>query len=281
MSRIAYVNGRYVSMALASVNIEDRGYQFADGIYELIAIVGGKLVDEDAHLDRLDYSLGEMRIPDPMGRAAMRHVMRELIRRNRVKEGSLYIQVTRGVAKRDHSFPSNTIPSLVMTARRRKPLPPEYAEQGIKVVTVPDERWKRRDIKSINLTANILAKQAAREADAFEAWLVDDKDQVTEGSSTNAWIVTQEGELVTRHADYAILNGVTRQSVAELAKQAGLVWHQRPFTVKEAKAAKEAFLTSTTSYVLPVVRIDETKIGDGKPGPITLRLRELYVSALP
>lgn len=274
MSRVSYVNGRYVDHRRAAVHIEDRGYQFADGVYEVIAVKDGAPVDEVRHLDRLDRSLAGLRIAPPLSRQALRVVLRETIRRNRLGQGMVYLQITRGVARRDHAFPAAAQSSLVVTARRvtsRTAL----AEQGVAVVTLPDIRWKRCDIKSVSLLPNVLAKQQARDAGAYEAWLVDEAGQVTEGTSSNAWIVTQAGELVTRHLDSAILSGVTRLGVIDAAAAHGLAVVERAFFVDEAKAAREAFITSTTAAVLPVVAIDGAAVGDGKPGPVAGRLRHL------
>jgi D-alanine transaminase len=278
MSRIAYVNGRYLPHADASVHIEDRGYQFADGVYEVIAVHDGKLAEEAPHLARLDRSLGELRIAAPMSRRALAVVLREVIRRNRVRDGIVYLQMTRGVAPRDHPFPAGNRTSLVVTARRARSANREALGEGVGVITIPDIRWARCDIKSIGLLPNVLGKQQAREAGAYEAWQVDRDGMVTEGTSTNAWIVTTAGELVTRQASNAILNGCTRVALLEVIKQVGLTFSERPFSVAEAKAAREAFLTSTTSPVLPIVRIDETVIGDGRPGPLGRKLHQLYAA---
>jgi D-alanine transaminase len=268
MSRIAYVNGRYLPHREASVHIDDRGYQFADGVYEVIAIERGRLVDEGLHLRRLGRSLAELEIAEPMLEASLKTIMREVIRRNRVCDGIIYIQMTRGVAPRDHAFPRYARTQVVMTARRSKPANPKILAEGAQVITLPDLRWARCDIKSIALLPNILGKQQAREAGAYEAWQVDSDGNVTEGTSTNAWIVTAAGEVVTRAATHAILNGVTRLGVIRVIKQAGLKFVERPFSVAEAKRAREAFLTSTTAYVTPVVRIDDSIVGNGKPGPL-------------
>ena len=276
MSRIAYVNGRYLPQGEAVVHIEDRGYQFSDGVYEVIALRGGSLVDEAPHLERLERSLGELRIARPMERRALSAVMREVARRNRVRDGIVYIQVTRGVARRDHAFPAAARPALVVTARRQGPSKPAAASDGVSVVSVPDIRWARCDIKSIALLPNVLAKQQAREAGAFEAWFIDEQDRVTEGSSTNAWIVTAQNELITRDPGNAILNGVTRRSVLRLAAERQLRLIERAFTLAEAKAAREAFVTSTTAYLMPVVRIDGEPVGEGRAGPISRALREAY-----
>jgi D-alanine transaminase len=278
MSRIAYVNGRYVPHGAAAIHIEDRGYQFADGVYEVIAVQGGKLVDEMPHLARLERSLAELRIAPPMSRRALGLVMREVVRRNGVRNGIIYLQATRGVARRDHPFPVESDTALVMTSRRSRPPSRKAIEEGIAVITIPDIRWARCDIKSVSLLPNILGKQQARESGAYEAWQVDRDGMVTEGTSTNAWIVTPAGELVTRQTDNAILNGVTRLALIEIARHEGLTFVERPFSVAEAKAAREAFLTSTTSLVMPVVRIDDTVIGEGKPGAIGRRLFALYAA---
>ncbi len=275
MSRIAYVNGRYVPHRSARVHIEDRGYQFADGIYEVVAVRHGHLVDEVPHLDRLDRSLGEMRMAAPMGRAPLRHAMREVIRRNRVADGIVYLQVSRGVAPRGHAFPKGVPPALVITAKR---LAPNYGqmEKGIAVVTLPDIRWKRRDIKTVNLTANVLAKQQALDAGAYDAWLVDEAGMISEGTASNAWIVTKAKELVTHTPDYRILNGITRLAVKRLAEKEGYTFAERPFSKTEALAAVEAFITGTTSWVTPVIAIDGQPVGDGKAGPFTRALQRLY-----
>jgi D-alanine transaminase len=280
MPRYAYVNGRYLPHAQARVHIEDRGYQFADGVYEVILIHDGRFIDEEPHLDRLGYSLDELRIPWPMTRAALRLVLRELIARNGVAHGIVYLQVTRGVAARDHKFPAHATPSLVATTRRQKPPPAIAPAAGVAVITQPDIRWRRCDIKSVSLLPNILAKQAAAAAGAFEAWLVDGDGCITEGSSTNAWIVTRAGRLITRNLSAAILSGITRLSVLQLVQSQGIVFEERRFSVAEAKEAAEAFLTSTTSLVLPVTRIDGQAIGDGKPGSLTTKLRDAYLGHL-
>ncbi len=281
MSRIAYVNGRYLPLREAAVHVEDRGYQFADGVYEVIGFVGGRLIDESPHLDRLDRSLGELSIAWPVSRRVLQLVMKTLIRRNGFADGILYMQITRGVARRDHAFPAGVAPSLVMTVRRSKPVPAALLANGAAVVTIPDIRWQRCDIKSVSLLPNVLGKQAARQAGAYEAWMVDGQGRVTEGTSTNAWIVTADGELVTRHLENAILSGITRAAILRLAQDAGLTVCERPFTAAEAKAAREAFLTSTTSYVLPVVSIDGEPVGNGRPGSVALGLRAAYLRAVP
>lgn len=277
MSRIAYVNGRFVPHSHAEVHVEDRGYQFADGVYEVVLVQNGVMVDEIPHLARLDRSLDELRIPHPMGRAALRSVMRELVRLNRIRNGLIYMQVTRGVAKRDHPFPKDARPSLVMTAKRIVMPSAETVENGVKVITIKDIRWERCDIKSVALLPNVLGKQQARENGAYEAWQVDDDGNVTEGTSSNAWIVTQDGELVTREATNDILNGITRLSILKLADRQGLKFVERPFSVEEAKKAREAFVSSATSFVTPVTQIDDTVIGNGKAGTLSTGLRDAYL----
>lgn len=277
MSRIAYVNGQYVPHDQAAVHIEDRGYQFADGVYEVFAVVGCKRVDDGPHFDRLERSLGEIRMDLPMSRRALGLVMSEVLRRNRIRDGILYLQVTRGSARRDHGFPEVAEPSIVMTARRMTlPPPQEKLDQGISVISVPEIRWGRCDIKSIALLANVLAKQEARDAGAHEAWFVDNEGFVTEGSSTNAWIVDAEGNLVTRQADNAILSGITRWALLDMAAEAGVQLVERPFTIDEAKEAREAFISSSSAFVLPVVEIDGQPVANGKPGSVAARLGEIY-----
>jgi len=278
MSRIAYVNGRYLSHRQAAVHIEDRGYQFADGVYEVIGVQRGRLVDERPHLDRLARSLAALSMKAPMGERGLTHVMRETVRRNRVRTGALYLQITRGVAPRDHAFPVDAASSLVMTARGISRPAQGLAEKGCAVITVPDIRWKRCDIKTVSLLANVLAKQQAKDAGAYEALQVDEDGFITEGSAANAWIIGQDGVLLTRPADHAILDGVTRRAVIALAARADICFEARAFSVDEAKAAAEAFLTGTTAFVMPVTRIDGTPIGGGVPGPFSLRLLADYTA---
>lgn len=278
MSRIAYVNGRYVPHRAAQVHIEDRGYQFADAVYEVIAIANGKLVDGDGHLDRLERSLRELRIAQPMTRRALEAVMAEVIRRNSIRNGSIYMQLSRAVAPRDHPFPANPRTQVVMTAKHGAPPSPKIAEDGVKVITQPDIRWSRCDVKSVSLLPNILAKQAAREAGAYETFMVDRDGMVTEGSSTNAWMIDADGALVTRPASNAILDGITRRRVIDLARQSGIKVIERPFSVDELKRAREVFLTSTSAYVTPVTQVDDRTIANGKPGSTTLALRERYLA---
>lgn len=278
MSRIAYVNGRYVPHADAAVHVEDRGYQFGDGVYEVCEVHEGRLVDVTRHLARLARSLSELAIRSPMSDMALRQIMREVVRRNRVRDGMIYIQVTRGVAKRDHVFPAADVPpAVVMTARASDPVKAERsAAEGVAVITVPENRWDRVDIKTVGLLPNVLAKQKAKEEGAREAWFVTPDGMVTEGGSTNAWIVTRDGKLVTRPATRGILRGITREVVCEVAARDGITLEERSFSVAEAKAAREAFITAATTLVMPVVRLDGETIGDGRPGPVTLALRRHF-----
>jgi len=278
VSRIAYVNGRYVPHRDAAVHVEDRGYQFADGVYEVCEVRAGRLVDERRHMERLERSLRELRIDMPMPRNALGVVLRETVAANRVHNGLVYLQVSRGVARRDHAFPAaGTAPSIVVTARNMDfEKNEQIAAEGIPVISVPDNRWERVDIKTVGLLPNVLAKQAAREAGAKEAWFVDAKGFVTEGSSTNAWIVTRDGAVVTRQADHGILRGITRTVVLEVIAAHGLKLEERPFTMEEAYAAREAFITSATQFVTPVVRIDGKPVGNGAPGLIASALRRDY-----
>jgi D-alanine transaminase len=279
MSRFAYVNGRFVRHGNAAVHIEDRGYQLADGVYEVWAVFDGKLADAEGHFTRLWRSLDELRIAHPMSEAALTIVLREAIRRNHVREGLVYLQVTRGVAKRDHAFPNPAVPpAVVITARSVDRAAIEAkAAKGSAVITVPENRWGRCDIKTIGLLPNALAKQAARERGAIEAWFVDDLGLVTEGASSNAWIVDAEGRLRTRDTQANILRGVTRLTLLDVIAEAGLPVAEQPFTVEEAKAAKEAFITGAGSLVTPITSIDGAKIGDGVVGPVASRLRALYI----
>jgi D-alanine transaminase len=278
MSRIAYVNGRYLPLRQAMVHVEDRGYQFADAVYEACEVRGGRLIDERRHIDRLERSLGELRIRMPMTRAALSVVLHETVARNRIGYGLVYLQIGRGVARRDHAFPApDTAPSLVVTARALNAARNEkLAENGIAVISAPDNRWGRVDIKTVGLLPNVLARQAAIERGARDAWFVDGSGFVTEASSANAWIVTDEGKLVTRHADHAILRGITRTIVLDAIKEMNIAVEERPFTLKEALAAREAFITSATQIVLPVVKIDGRAIGGGKPGPVATALRREF-----
>jgi D-alanine transaminase len=278
LPRIAYVNGRYLPARDALVSIEDRGYQFSDGIYEVCEVRGGAIIDERRHLERLRRSLAELRISSPVGLSALAVIMRETIRRNRVRDGIVYVQMTRGVARRDFSFPPpGTAPSLVVTARSLDMAGNEQkARQGIAVVTVPESRWARPDIKSVSLLPNVLAKQAARDRGAAEAWFVDREGRVTEGASSNAWIVTRDRKVITRPADNGILRGITRTVLIGVIKARNLLFEERPFTVEEAYGAGEAFVTAASQIVMPVVRIDDRTIGGGAPGPVATALLESF-----
>lgn len=279
MSRVAYVNGVYRPHADAVIHVEDRGFQFADGVYEVWSVFDGRLADYDGHMSRLVRSLTELRIPVPMTKQALTRVLKETLRRNRVKNGIVYLQVTRGTARRDHPFPAEgTPPSVVVTAKSLDPARSEAnAKKGVAVVTQPDIRWGRCDIKTVGLLPNVLAKQAARERGAYECWMVDDMGLVTEGSSTNAWIIDENGKLRTRDTQANILRGCTRTTLMDLIQEQGIELDERPFSVDEAKRAKEAFFTAAGAFVTPAVSIDGARIGDGKPGPITTKLRTLYL----
>lgn len=278
MSRIAYVNGRYVRHSEAAVHVEDRGYQFADGVYEVCEIRHGYIVDLTRHLDRLGRSLDELEINWPMQRVPLVAVIRETIRRNHVVNGMFYLQVTRGVAKRDHVFPGQHVaPSLVITAKSmNRDAGEARAEKGISVITVPENRWDRVDIKTVGLLPNVLAREAAKRQGAQEALFVDELGQIKEGAATNAWIVTKDGTLVTRPADHGILRGVTRTTVLDLANKLGLAVEERPFTVEEARSAREMFITAATTLVMPVVSMDGKTIGNGHPGLIAPQLRNAF-----
>jgi D-alanine transaminase len=275
VSRIVYVNGRYLPYAEASVHIDDRGFQFADGVYEVCEVREGRVIDEARHFARLKRSLDELRMAAPMNEACLRVVLSEVLRRNRVRSGLVYLQVTRGVARREFFFPADDVPpTLVVTARAVDLSKGEIvAEEGIRVLTVAENRWERVDIKTTGLLPNVLAKMQAKAAGAREAWFVDKAGFVTEGGSSNAWIISENDVLITRPAESGILRGVTRTTLLDLARKEGLKVEERPFTVTEAKAAKEAFITSATTIVTPVVELDSVKIGGGKPGPLVKRLR--------
>jgi D-alanine transaminase len=279
MSRIAYVNGRFVPHGDAAVHIEDRGYQFADGVYEVWAVLGGELGDGAGHFERLERSLGELQIEPPMGRAALEVVLKETVRRNRVREGLVYLQVTRGVAPRDHAFPKPSVPpSVVCTAHGVNRAAAEArAERGAAVITVPEMRWGRCDIKTVGLLPNVLAKQQARSAGAVEAWFVDEMGLVTEGASSNAWIIDKTGAVRTRDTQANILRGITRKTLLRLLAQEGLKLEERPFTVEEAQEAREAFITGAGTLLLPIVSINGKPVGGGAPGEVAKRLRRLYI----
>ena len=279
MSRIAYVNGRYVPHTDAEVHIDDRGYQFGDGVYEVVSVINGVLADEEWHLDRLAFSLGELAIPMPMSRPALKIIIRNIIRMNAVRFGLVYFQVTRGVMRRDHSINPLLAPQLIMTAKHLT-FPEQDNLRAVKVVTVPDQRWQRRDIKTTQLLPNCMAKTKAVEAGAYEALMVDHDGYITEGSSSNAWMVTATGDLVTRPATYDILNGITRKAVLAIAAARNLKIVERAFTPDEVKNAAEVFITSASSLITPVGQVDDSTIGDGEAGPVSLALRQAYFDHL-
>ncbi|HVZ29933.1 MAG TPA: D-amino-acid transaminase [Asticcacaulis sp.] len=278
MPRIAYVNGQYVRAAEAMVSIEDRGYQFADAVYEVWSVFDGRLADLQGHLNRLERSLGELRISMPMPRGSLVVVLNEIIRRNQIREGMVYLQVSRGVAPRDHIFPEGVKPAVVVTA---KPVDRDAAtakaEHGIKVISQSDIRWGRCDIKTVGLLPNVLAKQAAKEKGAGEVIFVDREGLVSEGGSTNVYMVGDDGVIRTRSLKANILPGVTRLNLLSVIKELGLEIREDPFTLAQAKAAKEVFVSAATSLVMPVIAIDDTSIGNGTPGPVALSLRDSYI----
>lgn len=276
MSRIVYVNGEFLPEEDAKISIFDRGFLFADGVYEVSTVLSGKMVDNDAHLARLQRSLDELKMPLPCSLKEIEAIQHDLIARNGVTEGSIYLQVTRGAADRDFAFPKDIKPTLVMFTQTRGAQSQKAADEGISVITLPDIRWQRRDIKTVGLLPASMAKQQALDAGAKDAWLVED-GFVTEGTSNNAYIVTEDGKIVTRALSNKILHGITRKAVLALAEETGLTFEERSFTPEEASQAKEAFITSATTFVTPVVRFNEKPIGDGKPGPVAKRLRALYV----
>ncbi len=279
MPRISYVNGSYIRHSQAGVHIEDRGYQFADGVYEVIVVVEGRMVDEDLHFARLERSLREIRMEMPFGMDVFRLKVAELLRLNHLSNASLYIQVSRGVAPRNHQIPDEIQPAVVMTVRPLAVPKRELVEDGVSIITVPDIRWKRPDIKSVSLLPNVLAKDVAVRDGVYEAWQVDNNGMVTEGTSTNAWIV--EGRrVITYPPENAILNGVTRLALMKIAADAKIKVEERPFSVEEAKGADEAFLTSSTAFLIPIVDIDGNRVGNGEPGPVSRKLLEGYSSHL-
>lgn len=278
MTRTIYVDGRYLPYADAGVHAEDRGFQFGDAVYEVCEIRAGAIIDERRHMERLDRSLNELQMEMPMSHAAFGQVIRETIRRNRVVDGLVYLQVSRGAAPRDFLFPSADVQQTVVCLARpisRKGNDAAGAK-GISVITTPEQRWARVDIKTVMLLASSLAKEKAKAAGAKEAWFVDDDGLVTEGSSSNAWIVTMDGELITRPADGHILKGITRTVAIEVAASEKLTLVERAFTVEEAKSAREAFVTSASAGVMPVTQIDGTVVGNGAPGSTATELRRLF-----
>lgn len=280
MTRVIYVNGSYQPYQHAVVHVEDRGYQFADAVYEVCEVQGGRLVDERRHMGRMARSLRELKLAPPMSMRALGVILRETVRRNRVEHGLVYVQISRGVARRDFLFPNpGTAPTVVCLARNfPRAFREARAAKGIAVKTMPDIRWKRPDIKTVALLPNSLARQAAKEAGASEAWFVDEHGYITEGAASNAWIIGADGALITRPADSGILRGITRGVLIELAAREGIAVIERPFTLAEAKTAREAFITSATNTVLPVVNIDGAPVGNGAPGEFVILLRRLFYS---
>ena len=276
MSRIVHVNGAYLPEEEAKVSVFDRGFLFADAVYEVTSVLDGRLVDFAGHLRRLHRSLAELEMPAPASDAAIEAIHRELVARNRLGEGLVYLQATRGPADRDFAFPAAPSPSLVLFTQARPLVDTAAARDGIRVIAVPDIRWARRDIKTVQLLAPSLGKMQARKVGKDDAWLVED-GFVTEGTSSNAWIVTRDGALVTRDLSTAILHGITRAAVIAFAREAQLRVEERAFTLQEAQGAAEAFVTSASAFVTPVVEIDGQAVGDGRPGPVTRRLRAVYI----
>ncbi len=276
MSRIVYVNGEYLPEEEAKISVFDRGFLFADGVYEVSSVLRGQLIDNQGHMARLHRSLSELEMEAPATDEEIEAIQKELIGINQVDEGLVYLQVTRGAADRDFAYPEGVKPSLVLFTQTKNLLQSPQAERGLSVVTTEDIRWARRDIKTVGLLAPCMAKMVAKRAGADDAWMVEE-GQVTEGSSNNAYIVTGEGVLVTRHLGNEILAGITRKAVLELARTTDLKIEERPFTPQEAYEAVEAFVTSATTFVMPVVTIDGRRVGDGQPGPVTRQLRALYI----
>ena len=276
MSRIVYLNGSYVPEAEAKVSVFDRALLFGDGIYEVTAVLDGRLVDFEPHLVRLDRSLNEIGLAPPLGHDALRAVHQELIARNRIDEGIVYLQITRGAADRDFAYPENAAPNVIAFTQSRPLIANPHAETGVKVVTIPDLRWKRRDIKSTSMLAQTMGKQEAKLKGAYEAWMVED-GVVTEGTSSSAFILDQAGVIRTQPLGHHILPGITRRAVLRLVALEGLSLQERPFSVADALAAREAFMTAASAFVLPIVEIDGVKIGDGQPGPMARKFRALYI----
>ncbi|WLD97190.1 D-amino-acid transaminase [Agrobacterium leguminum] len=276
MTRIVYLNGDWLAEADAKVSVFDRGFLFADAIYEVTAVIGGKLIDYAGHSARLQRSLAELGLTCPLEAEELLAVHREIVRLNRMDEGLIYLQISRGVADRDFAFPANATPTITLFTQAKPVLDNPRTETGIAIATMPDWRWERRDIKTVQLLYPSIAKMEALKRGADDAWLVED-GFVTEGSAANAHIVKKDGTLVTRELSNALLHGITRGSILDLAQGAGIAVEQRAFTVDEAKDAAEAFITSATNFAMPVVKIDEAIIGDGKPGPVSKTLRELYI----
>mgnify|MGYP001176960197 CR=1 FL=1 len=280
MSRIAYVNGSYIAHNSASVHIEERGFQFADSVYEVVYVYKSKLIDQKRHLDRLDHSLNELMIEWPVKRSALEIIIKQIIKKNLIKTGLVYLQVSRGSSPRDFPFPKGVKPTLVVTARPLKPFNPENALKGMEVTTLPDIRWERCDIKTTQLLPAAISKQKALDSGVSDAWFVNEDNIVTEGTSNNAWIVTQDNKLKTRPASHAILNGITRQAILELAHLENIDVSEEAFSLEEALNAKEAFVSSASACVKPVTKINDHVIGDGQVGEITRKIAQYYVGFL-
>ncbi len=276
MSRTVYVNGEFFPEEDAKISVFDRGFLFADGVYEVCSVLDGKLIDNAAHLARLERSLREISMPLPCPLEEIEAAEKEIVSRNNLNEGMVYFQVTRSSKDRDFYFPKDAASSLVMFTQVMNLSNNPAAERGLSVISMPDLRWTRRDIKTLQLLYPSIAKTEAKNQGADDAWLVED-GFVTEGSSNNAWIILQDGTIVTRQLSNEILHGITRRSIIKLAQLHQLKIEERPFTIEEAKHAREAFVSSATTFVMPVVKIDGVDIGDGKPGELTLKLRGIYL----
>jgi D-alanine transaminase len=277
MSRTVYVNGDYVPEEEAKVSIFDRAFLFADGIYEVTAVIVGKLVDYEAHMDRLHRSLRELDMSQPITDVELKEMHQQLMARNNITEGLIYMQITRGVAERDFSYPENAEQTLIAFTQLKELTDPPEAKKGFRIITIPDIRWQRRDIKTTGMLAQAMGKQAAKQAGVDDAWMVED-GHVTEGTSNTAFIVLDESRLITRPLSNAVLPGITRRTVMKLAETGAITVEERLFTVEEAKAASEAFLTSASTFVMPIVEIDGDIVGGGQPGPVTRKLREMYLA---
>ena len=276
MQRIVYVNGTFVPENDAKISIFDRGFLFADGVYEVTGVLQGQMIENNQHLERLHRSLSELDIPSPIDDQKIIAVQKELIRRNRLEEGIVYLQVTRGAADRDFAFPKEVLPSLVAFTQKKSLLNAPVAEKGIRIITTPDIRWGRPDIKTVGLLASSMAKMQAIHEGKDDAWFVDSNGRITEATASNAYIITHDNKLVTRHLSKAILSGITRRSILALAHKNDISFEERPFTVDEAQNAKEAFMTGSAAFVVPIVEINNHPIGTGRPGELALKLLRLY-----
>lgn len=279
MTRTVYVNGQYLPEAEATISIFDRGFLFADGVYEVTSVLGGKLIDFDGHAKRLQRSLDELEMANPTTEDELLEIHRELVRLNDIDEGLIYLQVTRGAADRDFAYPEDATPTIVLFTQAKPGLADNpMAKTGMKIISIEDQRWGRRDIKTVQLLYPSMGKMAAKAAGAHDAWMVED-GVVTEGTSNNAYIV-KGNTIITRHLGHEILSGITRTAVLRMAEEAQMKVEERPFTMEEAKQADEAFVTSATTFVMPVIEIDGETVGTGTPGNITARLREIYIDEM-